>query len=133
MRNDPLFTVWTIRCESSEDLRRIRQLLEEETSPNHILVDRVSRFPGGPETTVEEQHRFGDYFEEVRCVPGPARDPSALRLVFHRLPDAGRYWKDLIVRIIQAVQNAASNVSVTLDYRGDDEQQMTAATQRTEE
>jgi hypothetical protein len=131
MRNDPLFTVWTIRCELPEDLRRIRQLLEEKTGPDHILVDRVSQFPAGLETTVEEQHRLGDYFQEVRCFPGSDDDSSVLRLLFHRRPDAGRYWKDLIVRIIQSVQNSARNVSITLDYRGDDEQQMTAVVQGT--
>jgi hypothetical protein len=131
MRNDPLFTVWTIRCESPEDLRRIQQLLEEETAPDHILVDRVSSSAGGGESAVE-RHRIGDYFGEIRSSPGPGDDPSVLRLSFHRLPSAGRYWKDMLVRIIQSVQNAARNVSVTLDYRGDDERQMMVAAEGTE-
>src|SRR5262249_34986333 len=67
-----------------------------------------------------ETHRLGDYFAAIRLLP-VEQDPSAFHLLFHRLPSAGRYWKDLMVNILQEIEKAPEQPSITLGYKGDNE------------
>ncbi len=63
------------------------------------------------------RHRLGDYFAAIRLLP-VAGDAASLRLVFERRPDAGRFWKDLMVNILQQAEKAAETTAIALDYKG---------------
>jgi hypothetical protein len=119
MRQDPLYTTWLVRCESPEDLRILWPLLPARIDPDYTVADQVRAFPEGVESLSNQTYRLGDYFTDVRLLPGPGTDPSAFRIVFQRLGGAGRYWKDLMARILQSVRSACPAVTVTLEYRGD--------------
>jgi hypothetical protein len=115
-----LYTVWLVRCESPDDLRLLRPLLPARIDPDYTITELVRAFPGGAESRRVDRHRLGDYFADVRLLPGPPDEPSAFRMVFQRLPDAGRYWKDLMARVLGAVREAAGTATTTLDYRGEE-------------
>jgi hypothetical protein len=119
MRQDPLYTAWLVRCEPQEDTRILRPLLPARIDPDYTITDPVHTFPEGIESVSGKTYRLGDYFTDVRLVPGLGADPSAFRIVFQRLPDAGRYWKDLMARILQGIRSACPAATVTLEYRGD--------------
>src|SRR5437016_1173746 len=107
MRHDPLFLLWTITCSSVEDCRRLQGWLSEEITPEWVFVDLVRAFPGGVETCRQEPHRLGDSFERVKVFPAEANTPTSFRLLFQRRLTAPRFWKDLMVRILQQLREQA--------------------------
>jgi hypothetical protein len=114
MRQDPLVISWTILCDSEEALRRAAEVLRTETNPERVAVDQKKSVPGGVEVLSQESHRLGDYFREIQVLPSE-KGPLACRVVFHRRPNAGRPWKDLMARVLQAVQNRAGDAVVLRD------------------
>jgi hypothetical protein len=116
LRYDPLFLAWDFHCSSPEEQSRIGELVYKKSRPDAVLID--SLFSAG--VTSEVVHRIGDYFEKVLVLPEVDGDPCKLRLVFHRHPSAGRFWKDVMIRIMRAVQDAGQNVKVSLVYQGDE-------------
>jgi hypothetical protein len=120
MRHDPLYTSWIISCGSEEEVRQVQRALRDIVKPDATLFDVVRAFPAGTEARSIEPHRLGDYFASVRLLPGPPGASSAFRMLFHRRPDAGRYWKDFMVKMLDAARRAAPNVTTTLEYRGDE-------------
>src|SRR5438128_1439352 len=99
MRHDPLFVLWTVHCATPEDSRKVQQWLQREISAETTLVDEVRSRPDGVEVCRQESYRLGDYFESVRVVPSPCQHPSHFGLLFQRRPDAGRFWKDFMVKL----------------------------------
>jgi len=126
MRADPAFLSWVIRCESEDTLRKVKGWLVEHIHQDFTIVDEVSACPDGLPTRWHEPHRLGQYFTDVRPAPGPPEEPTSLRVIFHRRPDAGRFWKDFMVRFLQMVRNLSRDVTIALDYRGDEEPAETA-------
>ncbi len=116
MRYDPVFIVCDVRCPSSEEASRIQETLHRKCVPDSVMIDTVV----GGGVTSEVSYRIGDFFSEILILPGLHGDPSAFRLVFHRHPQAGRFWKDIWVRIIRSVEEAGPNISVKLTYKGDE-------------
>jgi hypothetical protein len=127
MRYDPLFLVWAINCSSSEDCRRLQRWLPGQITPEAVFVDEVRAFPGGIETRCPEPYRLGDFFESIQMLPAAEQTPTSFRLLFHRRPAAQRFWKDLMVRILQKVRDEAAQTTTTLEYRGDVEPEYLAA------
>ena len=84
-------------------------------------MDEARAFPSGIETRSRQPHLLGDYFESVQVFPPAERTPTSFRLLFRRRPVAQRFWKDLMVRILQKVRAEASEVTTTLVYQGDEE------------
>jgi hypothetical protein len=121
LRHDPLFTSWLVRCPSPEDARQLQQWLRNQIAPDAVFEDVVRPSPGGQATSAVEHHRLGDYFAEVRQLPGDLSDPASFRVLFHRRSDAGRYWKDLMARVLQSIRQVADNTTTTLEFRGDEE------------
>jgi hypothetical protein len=121
MRYDPLFLLWTVHCPSAEDCSSLQQWLLQEIAPETILVNEVRATPVGIETRRREPHRLGDYFDSVQVLPSPERAPASFRLLFRRRPAAPRFWKDLMVRILQKLRDEAAQTTTTLEYRGDQE------------
>jgi hypothetical protein len=127
MRNDPLFLLWCISCPSLEDCQRLQRWLPDEIAPEAVYVDEVRAFPGGIETRFREPYRLGDYFESVQVLPSTERKPTSFHLLFRRWPTAPRFWKDLMVRILQKVRDEAAETTTTLEYRGDEEPKVVVA------
>jgi hypothetical protein len=127
MRHDPLFLLWAIHCPSPEDCRRLQRWLPDEITPETVFVNEVRAFPGGIETRFLEPHRLGDYFESVQVFPSSERTPASFRLLFRRRPTAPRFWKDLMVRVLQKVRQEAAQATTTLEYRGDEEPEVLVA------
>ena len=119
MRHDPLFLLWTVHCPSEEDCRRLLQWLPDEITSEAVFVDEVRAFPEGIENRRRESHRLGDYFESVQVFPFAEGTPMSFRLLFCRRPTAHRFWKDLMVRILQRVRDEAAQTTTTLEYQGD--------------
>jgi hypothetical protein len=115
MRDDPLFLVWNIRCTSPQEADRVRQRLREESAPEAVIIDSV--FAAGD--TSEVPYRVGDFFQGLELLPGPDGDPCALRVVFQRSPTSGRFWKDMMIRLLRSAQQAGNNPVISLAYRGD--------------
>src|SRR5438105_4532957 len=126
MRDDPLFLLWTVRCPSAEDCRRLQRWLPDQIAPDAVLVDDVRAFPEGTATRRGEPHRLGDYFEGVQVLPAADESPTSFRLLFRRRPTAPRFWKDVMVRILQEVRAEAAQTTTTLEYRGDEDPQVLA-------
>jgi hypothetical protein len=130
MRHDPNFLSWLVRCSSPEEARRLQGWLAEHTDLDTTLEDVIRAYAGGVETQRIEQHRLGNYFEDIRILPGTPDEPSVFRVLFHRRPDAGRFWKDLMARILVSLRQCSSDVATTLDYKGDEDVVTASGTDR---
>jgi hypothetical protein len=117
MRDDPLFLLWIIKCPSIESCHQLQTWLPSQLTAETVFVDDIRAFPAGVACSNRESHRLGDYFESVQVLASGEESPMSFRLLFHRRPEAARYWKDLMVRILQEVRDAAAQA--TLEYRGD--------------
>ena len=121
MRHDPLFTSWLVRCETPEDSRRLQEWLPGWLRLDATISELFRELPEGLDTGPADRHCLSDYFAAVRVLRGPADTPSAFRIIFHRQPKPGRFWKDVLARILKAIRGMALNTVTTLEYRGDDE------------
>jgi hypothetical protein len=121
MRHDPIFTSWFVHCSSPEEAQRLRDFLSDRITQDTTIENTVRACPDGVETQRIEQHRLGDYFADIRLLPGPADATTIFRILFERRPEAGRFWKDLIVRILRSLHQVSTEVTTTLDYRGDED------------
>ncbi len=97
---------------------RLQHMLSHEITPNTTIVDDV-RYPCRSAEPIREPHRLGDYFESVRVLPGAHPEPASFRVLFHRRVGAGRFWKDIMVRLLQRIRSEAAPATTTLEYRGD--------------
>jgi len=120
MRQDPLFLLWLVKVSSNEEAQRLRQEISRDTVPEATFVDDVHACPEGTPTHRQETHRLGDYFVSIRVLP-PAQPGPTFHLLFHRRPDAGRFWKDLMVRVLQRIRRTGPTTTVTLEYQGSEE------------
>jgi hypothetical protein len=102
-----------VTCGVRDELNSLAQLAQNEVSLDRVMARVTRAFPNGIEVTLLSEHRLGDYFKEIDVQPEP--DPSAFRLEFYPRPDADRYWKDIIVRILQSIQSARERVTVSID------------------
>ena len=125
MRHDPLFLLWAITCPSPEDCRRLQHWLPNAITPEATFEDEVRAFPDGIETLRRKSHRLGDYFESVQVLPSAGHESMSFRILFRRRPSAGRFWKDLMVRVLQKVR-LESDATTALEYRGDEEPELLA-------
>jgi hypothetical protein len=126
MKSPPLFTSWLVQCRSPEASQALQRQLSGRVRLDAVVEDRVRTYRGGTEKLQVEQHRLGNYFASIRLLPASGPVVAAFRLVFHRLPTAGRFWKDLMVNIVQETQNSPETAAITLDYNGNEEPLETA-------
>jgi hypothetical protein len=115
MRHDPLIISWLVRCPSEQDGVRLKRLLAPFLAADQNLVDVVRAYPDGGEARWLDPHSLGEYFEAIRLLPARPDTPSAFRLVFYRRPDSGRFWKDLMARILQQLRELAPGAVCTRD------------------
>jgi hypothetical protein len=54
-------------------------------------------------------------------LPDSQANPASFRLVFHMWPEAGRFWKDLMVNVLQEIETTPRKASIDLDSKGETE------------
>jgi hypothetical protein len=121
MRQPPTYTSWKITCHSSEEAQALQQWLSSRIDLDRILTDTVRVTPNGAEQVQNVRHRLGDYFAAIRALPDSQANPASFRLVFHRRPEAGQFWKDLMVNILQEIETTPQKASIALDWKGERE------------
>ena len=119
MREPPTYTVWKITCRSSAETLALQQWLSSRIDLERVVTDTVRVTPNGVEQVQTVRHRFGDYFADIRMLPDSQSNPASFRLVFHRRPEAGRFWKDLMVNILQEIESTPQKASIDLESKGE--------------
>jgi hypothetical protein len=116
MRNGPHVIAWDVRCPSAAEAHAVRELLDREADLDAVVIVTVT----GGGTNREKVHRLRDYFQAIHVGPCAPEGPHALRVVFQRLPNAGRYWRDLMVRLLRCVSRVSDGITITMAYRLED-------------
>lgn len=119
MPREPAFTLWKIVCHSSDEAKALACWLASRIDLDRTIVDLVRTAPNGVEQVRAVSHRLGDYFTEILVLPCRAGDASCLRLTFERCANAGRFWKDLMVTIVQEVEASPQKPTVALESKGE--------------
>jgi len=119
MRQTPTYTAWKITCHSPEEARALQERLSSRIELDRVSTDTVRVAPNGVDQVQTVPHRLGDYFAAIRMLPDSQANPASFRLVFHRRPEAGRFWKDLMVNILQEIETTPQKASIDLDWKGD--------------
>jgi hypothetical protein len=123
MRHDPDTISWLVCFPSGEEAATLKARLGSLLALDRQWIDQTRASPDGIEALRIETHRLSDYFQEIPILPGPLNEPSTFRLVFRRRPDAGRFWKDIMVRVLQDVRAAVPGVRITRDGLSEEELQ----------
>jgi hypothetical protein len=106
-------TTWKVTCRSAQDARELQDWVSNRVKLDRVLTDTIRTTSNGVEQTEDVHHRLGDYFADIRVLSDA--DVLAFRLAFERKPDAARYWKDLMVSIIQEIKGNPQAVEITVD------------------
>src|SRR5580765_6168009 len=117
MRQPPAYTTWKITCHSSDEAQTLQQWLPSRIDLDRILMDTVRVIPNGMENVQTVQHRLGDYFTDIRVLADSQTNSASFRLVFHRRPEAGRYWKDLMVNILREIETTPQKASIGIESK----------------
>jgi hypothetical protein len=121
MSQPPTYTSWRITCHSSEEAQALQKWLSSRIQLDRVLTDTVRAIPNGVEQVQTLPHRLGDYFASIGMLPDSQANPASFRLVFQRRPEADRFWKDLMVNILQEIETAPQKASIVLDSKGEKE------------
>jgi len=113
MPQSPTYTAWKITCRSSDEAQALQQWLSSRIDLERVLTDTVRVIPNGVEQVQSVRHRLGDYFAAIRILPDSRANTASFRLVFHRCREAGRFWKDLMVNILQEIETTSEKASIT--------------------
>ena len=119
MRRPPTYTSWRISCHSSEEAQTLQQWLASRVDLDRVLTDTVRVTPNGVEQVQPVRHRLGDYFAAIRMLPDSQANSVSFRLVFHRRPEAGRFWKDLMVNILQEIETTPQKAFIEVESKGE--------------
>ncbi|HJT32997.1 MAG TPA: hypothetical protein VJ783_13230 [Pirellulales bacterium] len=117
MHREPSLTIWKITCRSGEEAKALEMWLSSQIDLNRTIVDTIRTAPNGVEKVEAVPHRLGDYFAAIHVSPGCSDDPTCLRLSFERRADAGRFWKDLMVHILQEIESSPQKPTINLDSK----------------
>lgn len=119
MPREAPFTFWKITCHSGDGAKALERWLSSRIDLDRALVDAVRTAPNGVEQVQMVPHRLRDYFTSIRLMPCRDNSPRCLLLGFERRADAGRFWKDLMVNILQEIEASPQRPSVALDSKGE--------------
>src|SRR5438270_6386247 len=103
MEGDPLHLAWDVHCTSPQEASRIKESFARAADINRVLTIQIES--GGKIS--EAFHRIGDYFVSIEVFLTDG-NPSTVRLVFHLRPEAGRFWKDIMARIIRSADETGT-------------------------
>ena len=115
MRQPPTYTTWKITCRSSEEAQALQHWLSSRIHLDRVLLDTVRVTPNGAEQVQTARHRLGDYFAAIRMLPDTQANPAAFLVVFQRRPEAGRFWKDLMVNLLQEIESTPQKPTIKRD------------------
>jgi len=101
-----------IVCNSWETMRQAEQVAIRASALDNIFADVAIAFPNGIKEQTTRHYRLGDYFKRVQVLPDDSSGSTSFMLVFEPRQGAGRYWKDLMVRILASVQESVAGVFV---------------------
>jgi hypothetical protein len=119
MRQPPTYTTWKITCHSAEEAQALQQWLSSRIDLDRVLTDTVRVSPNDVEKVQTVRHRLGDYFAAIRLLPDSQPNTASFRLVFQKRPEAGRFWKDLMVNILQEIETTPEKGSIDPDSKGE--------------
>ncbi len=119
MPQPPTYTSWKITCHSSEEAQALQQWLSSRIDLDRVLTDTVRLIPNGVEQVQPVRYRREDYFAAIRMLPDSQANGASLRLVFRRRPEAGRFWKDLMVNVLQEIETTPQKASIELESKGE--------------
>ena len=119
MHQSPTYTAWKINCRSPEESQALQEWLSSRIDLDRVLTDTVRVVPNGVEHVQTVSHRLGDYFATIRTLPDSQASLASFQLVFHRRPKAERFWKDLMVNILQEIAATPQKASIDLESKGE--------------
>jgi hypothetical protein len=119
MHQPPIYTTWKVTCQSAEEADALKLWLNSRIDLDRVLTDTVRVAPNGVEQVQTVKHRLGNYFSDIHILVDSHANGASYRLVFQRRPDAGRLWKDLMVKIVQEIEGISRNSSIQMDSKGD--------------
>jgi len=117
MHQPPIYTTWKITCHSSDEAQPLREWLSTRIELDRVFTDNIRTEPNGVEHVQTVRHRLGDYFADIRILPDGPANAASFRLVFHRRSDAGRFWKDLMVNVLQEIETTDQKASIEMDSK----------------
>jgi len=121
-RYDAKFTVFDVRCASPSDLRLACDLVSDLGSRSDAaVVDEVGLPINSAAPHRVDRHRIRDYFDSISLEPLAPPLNSKGVLVFHRSVSAGRFWKDVMVKVVKLVEATGSGTAVEFKWRGDED------------
>src|SRR5262245_30296452 len=115
MRQPPSYTTWKITCRSPEEAETLQEWVRSRIDLDRVCMDDVRVASKGEEQVQTVAHRLHDYFEEIHILPDSQANAASFRLVFHKRPQAARFWKDLMVNILQEIATAPQQVDIDLE------------------
>jgi hypothetical protein len=118
MQDGPLFLSWSIHLPSKAGVEEVSSVLNSLNTESGFMLDEVRASPGGCEARRIEPHRIGNYFDNI-YFNLYEDDPLMLRLTFQRSPAAGRFWKDVMVHVLNSIRRKIPDVRLAIDYKGD--------------
>ncbi len=92
----------------------VEKLAKEMIALDRTSIDVGHAFPGGVERRFEHHYRVGDYLESIDIVDEEWSDSPAFKIVFHVRDGVSSYWKDAVVEIIRAMENAGAGVKTVM-------------------
>ncbi|MFO0965824.1 MAG: hypothetical protein U0793_09610 [Gemmataceae bacterium] len=114
----PTYTTWKITCSSQDQARPLLDWLAGRIDLDRVVTDTVRAAPNGVEQSETVSHRLGDYFIEIAIRRDHSNpNPCSFHLVFQPLAQAGRFWKDLMVNVLQEIEEKGS-AQVKLESKG---------------
>jgi len=100
------FTItYVVSSDSSEQLVLVRQLVADKVRQDSLHTDVGT----AKDRVYVHTFRIEDYFTSVQVADV---DPSSFRIDFTIRPDADRYWKDVVVKIVTSVKDAGASISL---------------------
>ncbi|HQU41598.1 MAG: hypothetical protein B7Z73_01815 [Planctomycetia bacterium 21-64-5] len=121
----PPYIMWKITCRSCDEAKLLERWLSSRIDLDRTLVDTVHTMPNGVEHVNSVPRRLGDYFTAIRVLPGVDANANSFRLRFERRPNAARFWKDLMVSVLQEIEASPEKPTVAVDSKGEPEEALT--------
>ena len=121
MRQPPTYTAWKVTCHTHEESQKLQQWLSSRIDLDRVFANTLRTAPAGIEHVWTERHRLRDYFADICIRPCSGDNPATFTLVFQKLPDAKRFWKDLMVNILRELDATPQSSAIQLEFKGDRE------------
>jgi hypothetical protein len=113
------FMSWNITCHSAEEAQLLQRSLVSDIDLDRVMMDTTSVASDGSQCVQRVPYRLGDYFAAIRILPDLDVNSASFRLVFHKRADAGRFWKDLMVNLVQEIEASPHTILVAFDCKGE--------------